>query len=68
VELLRAKELLNIQSETIAELEKKLLAANKQRPFANALVSIAGLTYINSPFMPKEANISTYRLGHLQYQ
>ncbi|XP_049876262.1 major antigen-like isoform X4 [Pectinophora gossypiella] len=41
VELLRAKELLNIQSSTISELEKKLTTATlKQRPVADALTEI----------------------------
>ncbi|CAG9788961.1 unnamed protein product [Diatraea saccharalis] len=40
VELLRAKELLNIQSQTISELEKKLVLANKQKPFADAVAEM----------------------------
>ncbi|KAJ2940341.1 hypothetical protein O0L34_g15 [Tuta absoluta] len=41
VELLRAKELLNIQSGTIAELERKLATATlKQRPVTDALTEI----------------------------
>ncbi|KAL0822094.1 hypothetical protein ABMA28_005458 [Loxostege sticticalis] len=40
VELLRAKELLSIQSDTITELEKKLMSSTKQRPIADALTEI----------------------------
>ncbi|XP_063829173.1 early endosome antigen 1-like [Ostrinia nubilalis] len=40
VELLRAKELLNIQSDTITELEKKLMTSAKQRPMADTLTEI----------------------------